>query len=143
MARIIRRSNELQQSVTGMLERGQRRHLQRNAPLSSLYQSQSYLRHLQDINRRFGSNIPDAQQQLAEMDRLILAAIDTLTARHLQQLDAVSATLPHRATQPVVNLVPPDFNDELRRLAPLSKQLEESDRAISWYMFTSRRWWRY
>ena len=81
VARIIRRSNELQQSVTGMLERGQRRHLQRNALLSSLYQSQSYLRHLQDINRRFGSNIPDAQQ-LAEMDRLILAAIDTLTARH-------------------------------------------------------------
>lgn len=76
VARIIRRSNELQQSVTGMLERGQRRHLQRNALLSSLYQSQSYLRHLQDINRRFGSNIPDAQQ-LAEMDRLILAAIDT------------------------------------------------------------------
>ena len=27
-----------------------------------------------------------------------------------------------------MNLVLPDFNDELRRLAPLSKQLEESDR---------------
>lgn len=135
VARIIRRSNELQQSVTGMLERGQRRHLQRNALLSSLYQSQSYLRHLQDINRRFGGNIPDAQQ-LAEMDRLILAAIDTPSPRAtLQQLDAVTATLPHRATQPVVNLVLPDFNDELRRLAPLSKQLEESDLAISWYMF--------
>ena len=131
VARIIRRSNELQQSVTGMLERGQRRHLQRNALLSSLYQSQSYLRHLQDINRRSGSNIPDAQQ-LVEMDRLILAAIDTPSPRAtLQQLDAVTATLP----QPVVNLVLPDFNDELRRLAPLSKQLEESDLAISWYMF--------
>ena len=45
VARIIQRSNELQQSVTGMLERGQRRHLERNALLSALYQSQSYLRH--------------------------------------------------------------------------------------------------
>ncbi|MDU1084122.1 MAG: hybrid sensor histidine kinase/response regulator, partial [Leclercia adecarboxylata] len=34
VARIIQRSNELQQSVTGMLERGQRRHLERNALLS-------------------------------------------------------------------------------------------------------------
>ena len=61
VARIIQRSNELQQSVTGMLERGQRRHLERNALLSALYQSQSYLRHLQDINRRYASNVPDAQ----------------------------------------------------------------------------------
>jgi hypothetical protein len=29
----------------------------------------------------------------------------------------------------------PDFNAELGKLAPLSKQLEESDLAISWYMF--------
>lgn len=36
MANIIRRSNALQQSVAEMLERGQRRHLQRNALLSSL-----------------------------------------------------------------------------------------------------------
>lgn len=135
VARIIQRSNELQQSVTEMLERGQRRHLERNALLSSLYQSQSYLRHLQDINRRYGSKVPDAQQ-LMEMDRLIIAAIDTPSPRAtVQQLDAVTATLPRSATQPVVNGVLPDFNDELRKLAPLSKQLEESDLAISWYMF--------
>lgn len=60
-----------------MLERGQRRHLERNALLSALYQSQSYLRHLQDINRRYGSNVPDAQQ-LAEMDRLLIAAVKPL-----------------------------------------------------------------
>jgi hypothetical protein len=102
VARIIQRSNELQQSVTEMLERGQRRHLERNALLSSLYQSQSYLRHLQDINRRYGSNVPDAQQ-LMEMDRLIAAAIDTPSPRAtVQQLDAVTAMLPRRATQPVV-----------------------------------------
>ncbi|QMR76236.1 ATP-binding protein [Enterobacter sp. RHBSTW-00175] len=135
VARIIRRSNELQQSVTGMLERGQRRHLERNALLSSLYQSQSYLRHLQDINRRFGSNVPDAQQ-LTEMDRLIIAAIDTPSPRAtVQQLDAVTATLPRSATQSVVNMVLPDFDNELRKLAPLSNQLEESDLSISWYMF--------
>ncbi|AEN63078.1 integral membrane sensor hybrid histidine kinase [Enterobacter soli] len=135
VARIIRRSNELQQSVTGMLERGQRRHLERNALLSSLYQSQSYLRHLQDINRRFGSNVPDAQQ-LMEMDRLIIAAIETPSPRAtVQQLDAVTATLPRSAAQPVVNMVLPDFVNELRKLGPLSNQLEESDLSISWYMF--------
>ncbi|MEE9661901.1 ATP-binding protein [Enterobacter cloacae complex sp. CARB60] len=135
VARIIQRSNELQQSVTEMLERGQRRHLERNALLSSLYQSQSYLRHLQDINRRYGSNVPDAQQ-LMEMDRLIAAAIDTPSPRAtVHQLDAVAATLPRNALQPVVKGVLPDFNAELGKLAPLSKQLEESDLAISWYMF--------
>ncbi|MGE2348669.1 ATP-binding protein [Enterobacter asburiae] len=135
VARIIQRSNELQQSVTEMLERGQRRHLERNALLSSLYQSQSYLRHLQDINRRYDSNVPDAQQ-LMEMDRLIAAAIDTPSPRAtVQQLDAVAAALPRSAVQPVVKGVLPDFNAELGKLAPLSKQLEESDLAISWYMF--------
>jgi len=135
VARIIQRSNELQQSVTEMLERGQRRHLERNALLSSLYQSQSYLRHLQDINRRYDSNVPDAQQ-LMEMDRLIAAAIDTPSPRAtVHQLDAVAAELPRSAAQPVVKGVLPDFNAELAKLAPLSKQLEESDLAISWYMF--------
>ncbi|KJQ38963.1 hybrid sensor histidine kinase/response regulator [Enterobacter bugandensis] len=135
VARIIQRSNELQQSVTEMLERGQRRHLERNALLSSLYQSQSYLRHLQDINRRYDSNVPDAKQ-LMEMDRLIAAAIDTPSPRAtVQQLDAVTATLPWQTAQPVVNAVLPDFNVELHKLSPLSKQLEESDLAISWYMF--------
>ncbi|MCU6667742.1 ATP-binding protein [Enterobacteriaceae bacterium H4N4] len=135
VARIIQRSTELQQSVTGMLERGQRRHLERNALLSSLYQSQSYLRHLQDINRRYASNVPDART-LSEMDRLIAAAIETPSPRAtVQQLDTVTATLPQRATQPVVNFVLPDFEAELRKLAPLSTQLEASDLSISWYMF--------
>ncbi|MFZ3620617.1 ATP-binding protein [Leclercia barmai] len=135
VARIIRRSNELQRSVTGMLERGQRRHLERNALLSSLYQSQSYLRHLQDINRRFASNVPDARL-LSEMDRLIVAAIETPSPRAtIQQLDRVTAMLPQGVTPPVVSLVLPDFNAELNKLGPLSRQLEESDLSISWYMF--------
>ncbi|WP_286783909.1 ATP-binding protein [Leclercia sp. UBA1284] len=135
VARIIERSNALQQSVTGMLERGQRRHLERNALLSALWQSQSYLRHLQDINRRFGGNQPDGQL-LSEMARLLIAAIETPSPRAtIQQLEAVMASLPHAAAQPLVNFVLPDFNAELRRLAPLSRQLEESDLAISWYMF--------
>jgi len=135
VARIIERSNALQQSVTGMLERGQRRHLERNALLSALWQSQSYLRHLQDINRRFGGNQPDGQL-LSEMARLLIAAIETPSPRAtIQQLEAVMASLAHTAAQPLVNFVLPDFNAELRRLAPLSRQLEESDLAISWYMF--------
>jgi signal transduction histidine kinase/CheY-like chemotaxis protein len=135
VARIIRRSNELQQSVNGMLERGHQRHLERNSLLSALYQAQSYLRHVQDLNRRFGGRVPDARQ-LAEMDRLIVAAIDTPSpGAILRQLDTVMATLPPSARQPVVNSVLPDFNQALRGLVPLSTQLEESDLAISWYMF--------
>jgi signal transduction histidine kinase/CheY-like chemotaxis protein len=135
VARIIRRSNELQQSVNGMLERGHQRHLERNSLLSALYQAQSYLRHVQDLNRRFGGRVPDARQ-LAEMDRLIVAAIDTPSpGAILRQLDTVMATLPQSARQPVVNVVLPDFNQAVRRLVPLSTQLEESDLAISWYMF--------
>jgi hypothetical protein len=74
--RITWRSNELEQSVTQMLERGQRRHLERNALLSSLYQNQSYLRHLQEINQRDGIAIGDPRL-LGEMDRLLAAAIRT------------------------------------------------------------------
>ncbi len=71
MTRIITRSNELQTSVGGMLERGQRRHLERNALLSSLYQNLSYLRHLQKVTHAQDDIL------LNEMNRLIVAAIAT------------------------------------------------------------------
>ena len=135
VARIIQRSNELQQSVNGMLERGQRRHLERNALLSSLYQNQSYLRHLQAIQRRTGDSVPDAQR-LAEMDRLIVAAIDTPSPRAtILQMGIIAGRLPSAAVQPTINAVLQDFNAELRKLSPLSAALAQSDLAISWYMF--------
>lgn len=71
VTRIITRSNELQTSVGGMLERGQRRHLERNALLSSLYQNLSYLRHLQKVTHAQDDIL------LNEMNRLIVAAIAT------------------------------------------------------------------
>ncbi|MDR4549448.1 ATP-binding protein [Klebsiella quasipneumoniae] len=109
VASIIRRSNALQQSVAEMLERGQRRHLQRNALLSSLYQNQSNLRHLADLNDRGGDRAIDPRR-LAEMDRLIAAAIHTVTPRSIVlQLDQLRGDLP--------------------------AQLEESDLTISWYMY--------
>ncbi|MBN0856453.1 hypothetical protein JTL95_38575, partial [Pseudomonas aeruginosa] len=93
VANIIRRSNALQQSVAEMLERGQRRHLQRNALLSSLYQNQSNLRHLADLNDRGGDKAIDPRQ-LAEMDRLIVAAIHTVTPRSIVlQLDQLRGAL--------------------------------------------------
>ncbi|MEX9253922.1 ATP-binding protein [Pseudenterobacter timonensis] len=135
VARIIQRSNELQQSVNGMLERGQRRHLERNALLSSLYQNQSYLRHLQAIQLRTGDSVPDAQR-LAEMDRLIVAAIDTPSPRAtILQMGIIAGRLPSAAVQPTINAVLQDFNAELRKLSPLSAALAQSDLAISWYMF--------
>ncbi len=70
VARIRQRSNELQQSVTVMLERGQQRHLERNALLSSLYQNQSYLRHLQAIIDLQASNGAfNCLLRSSEMDR--------------------------------------------------------------------------
>ena len=130
VARIIQRSNELQTSVAGMLQRGQRRHLERNTLLSSLYQNQSYLRHLQQL---------DAAQDAAlfsQMDRLIRAAIETPTPRAvIKQLDGVMRALPEQHADPLVNVILSDFNQELRKLEPLSAALEQSDLAISWYMF--------
>ncbi len=115
MASIIRRSNELQQSVGGMLERGQRRHLQRNELLSSLYQNQSYLRHIQDLNDRYGADAIDPRP-LAEMDRLIVAAIHTSTPRSIvQQLDKVRGFLPTTSRDPTLAAILQDFNGELAR----------------------------
>ena len=119
VANIIRRSNALQQSVAEMLERGQRRHLQRNALLSSLYQNQSNLRHLADLNDRGGDKAIDPRR-LAEMDR---------------QLDQLRGALPTRSADPALAFVLPDVTRELATLAPLSAQLEESDLTISWYMY--------
>jgi signal transduction histidine kinase/HAMP domain-containing protein len=133
--RITWRSNELEQSVTQMLERGQRRHLERNALLSSLYQNQSYLRHLQAFNQRDGIAIGDPRL-LGEMDRLLAAAIRTPSPRPtIQQLTEIRTQLPERTDNPVVNGILQDFNDELAKLGPLAAQLDESDLAISWFMF--------
>ncbi|WP_417028502.1 ATP-binding protein [Citrobacter sp.] len=128
--RIIQRSNELQSSVEGMLQRGQRRHLERNALLSSLYQNQSYLRHLQKLT--------DAQDDalLDQMDRLIIAAIETPTPRSVvKQLDEVMLALPLQASNLLISRILNDFNQELHKLEPLSAALEQSDLAINWYMF--------
>ena len=130
VARIITRSNELQTSVGGMLERGQRRHLERNALLSSLYQNLSYLRHLQKVTHAQDDIL------LNEMNRLIVAAIATPAPQAIiHQLVGVMSALPTHSDTPLVNTLLTDFNRELRKLAPLSAALEQSDLAISWYMF--------
>jgi hypothetical protein len=134
VANIIRRSNALQQSVAEMLERGQRRHLQRNALLSSLYQNQSNLRHLADLNDRGGDKAIDPRR-LAEMDRLIVAAIHTVTPRSIVlQLDQLRGDLPAGSADPALAFFLPT-SPGLATLAPLSAQLEESDLTISWYMY--------
>ncbi|WP_312468489.1 ATP-binding protein [Pseudescherichia sp.] len=135
VARIIQRSTELQHSATQMLERGHRRHLQRNALLSSLYQNQSYLHQIQGILLRDGGNVPDGRL-LDEIDRLIGAAIQTPSPRPtVAALDTIMAQLPEGAGPPLINTVLGDFTAELRKLGPLSLQLEESDLAINWYMY--------
>jgi hypothetical protein len=58
-----------------------------------------------------------------------------LAAPDDQQLTEIRAQLPDRTDNPVVNGILQDFNNELAKLGPLAAQLEESDLAISWYMF--------
>ncbi|HBW9873150.1 TPA: HAMP domain-containing protein, partial [Klebsiella pneumoniae] len=75
-------------------------------------------------------------RQLAEMDRLIVAAIHTVTPRSIVlQLDQLRGALPTRSADPALAFVLPDVTRELATLAPLSAQLEESDLTISWYMY--------
>ncbi len=113
-----------------MLGRGQRRHLERNALLSSLYQNLSYLRHLQKVTHAQDDIL------LNEMNRLIVAAIATPAPQAIiHQLVGVMSALPTHSDTPLVNTLLNDFNRELRKLAPLSAALEQSDLAISWYMF--------
>lgn len=73
------------------------------------------------------------------MNRLIVAAIATPAPQAIiHQLVGVMSALPTHSDTPLVNTLLNDFNDfndEMRKLAPLSAALEQSDLAISWYMF--------
>ncbi|WP_172895785.1 ATP-binding protein [Buttiauxella agrestis] len=133
--RITERSNELESSVTRMLELGHRRHLERNALLSALYQNQSYLHHIQDINARDGRMQPEARL-LTEMDRLILIAIQTPSPKAtVVQLTDVMAQLPQHADSPLIDGILQELTAHLQQLLPLADQLENSDLGISWYMY--------
>ncbi|MCT4702955.1 ATP-binding protein [Enterobacteriaceae bacterium H20N1] len=133
--RITDRSNELESSVTRMLELGHRRHLERNELLSALYQNQSYLHHIQDINARDGLNVPDSAL-LAEMDRLILIAIQTPSPKAtVVQLTNVMAKLPTHADSPLIAEILQEFSAHLRQLLPLSQRLDNSDLGIAWFMY--------
>lgn len=135
VSRIIERSNELESSVTNMLVMGHRRHLQRNLLLSALYQNQSYLEHLQEINEREGLNVPDADL-LKQMDRLLLVAIQSSSPRPAaRQLSEVMRQLPEQASYPLADKILQQFSAGLRELPPLSAQLEESDLGIAWHMY--------
>lgn len=135
VGRIIARSNELESSVTNMLVMGHRRHLQRNLLLSALYQNQSYLEHLQEVNAREGLSVPDAAL-LKEMDRLMLVAIQSSSPRPaVRQLSEVMQLLPERAPSPLADSILQQFRSGLQQLPPLSAQLEESDLGIAWHMY--------
>lgn len=137
VANIIRRSNALQQSVAEMLERGQRRHLQRNALLSSLYQNQSNLRHLADLNDRGGDKAIDPRR-LAEMDRLIVAAIHTVTPRSIVlQLDQLRGALPTRSADPALAFVLPDVTRVAEASEQRAAQSHRELRSISMFILLS------
>lgn len=135
--RIILRSRELQSSVEGMLQRGQRRHLERNALLSSLYQNQSYLRHLQKLT--------GAQDDvlLGQIDRLIVAAIETPTPRSVvKQLDGVMPALPVQNSNPLITNILIDFNQSCISWSRFLLRLSRAIWRSTGICFISKRWWR-
>ena len=65
-----------------------------------------------------------------------MAAIETPTPRSvIKQLDEVMPALPLQTSNLLISNILNDFNQELHKLEPLSSALEQSDLAISWYMF--------
>ncbi|MBI3311531.1 MAG: hybrid sensor histidine kinase/response regulator, partial [Serratia liquefaciens] len=133
--RIISRSNALETSVTRMLDLGHQRHLQRNILLSGLYQSQSTLRHIANLNQRNNLNQPSLPL-LSQIDRLLAIAIQTPTPKAAaQQLDNVMAYWPQRSPDALVDEKMRQFRLSEQRLLPETLELEQSDLALAYYTY--------
>ncbi len=107
VANIIRRSNALQQSCGG--DAGARPappSAARNALLSSLYQNQSNLRHLADLNGSRAGIRRSIPRRLARWTGWIVAAIHTVTPRSIVLLlDQLRGALPTRSADPALAFV--------------------------------------
>lgn len=129
VARIRARSLMLEQTITQLLINGHQRHLQRNALLSGLWQSQLLLDHINQLAVRRGP--PAALRQQTE--RLLAAAIRTPSpVAVVDQLQQVMAAWRPEAGEVVLDEKIARLIATQQSLRPLADRLAENDLAIAY-----------
>ncbi|POW55505.1 hybrid sensor histidine kinase/response regulator [Candidatus Pantoea alvi] len=129
VARIRARSLMLEQTITQLLINGHQRHLQRNALLSGLWQSQLLLDHINQLAVRRGP--PAALRQQTE--RLLAAAIRTPSpVAVVDQLQQVMAAWRPEAGEAVLDEKIARLIATQQSLRPLAERLAENDLAIAY-----------
>ena len=129
VARIRARSLMLEQTITQLLINGHQRHLQRNALLSGLWQSQLLLDHINQLAVRRGP--PAALRQQTE--RLLAAAIRTPSpVAVVDQLQQVMAAWRPEAGEAVLDEKIARLIATQQSLRPLADRLAENDLAIAY-----------
>lgn len=129
VARIRARSLMLEQTVSRLLLNGHQRHLQRNALLSGLWQSQLLLAHINQLAQRRGP--PVALRQ--ETERLLDVAIRTPSPIAIvDQLQQVMRAWRPASGEAVLDEKIARLMATQRALGPLADQLAENDLAIAY-----------
>lgn len=129
VARIRARSLMLEQTIARLLVNGHQRHLQRNALLSGLWQSQLLLEHINRLTTPRGPSLSLRQQT----ERLIAVAIRTPSPiAVVEQLQQVMAMWQPTSGNAVLDDKIARLIATQRSLTPLADRLAENDLAIAW-----------
>ena len=129
VARIRARSLMLEQTIARLLVNGHQRHLQRNALLSGLWQSQLLLEHINRLAAPRGPSLSLRQQT----ERLIAVAIRTPSPiAVVEQLQQVMAMWQPTSGNAVLDDKIARLIATQRSLTPLADRLAENDLAIAW-----------
>ncbi|RPE02896.1 response regulator [Candidatus Pantoea deserta] len=129
VARIRARSLMLEQTIARLLVNGHQRHLQRNALLSGLWQSQLLLEHINRLATPRGPSLSLRQQT----ERLIAVAIRTPSPiAVVEQLQQVMAMWQPTSGNAVLDDKIARLIATQRSLTPLADRLAENDLAIAW-----------
>ncbi|WP_033791422.1 ATP-binding protein [Pantoea septica] len=129
VARIRARSLMLEQTITQLLINGHQRHLQRNALLSGLWQSQLLLDHINQLAARRGPAAALRQQT----ERLLAAAIRTPSpVAVVDQLQQVMTAWRQDSGDAVLDEKIARLIATQQSLRPLADRLAENDLAIAY-----------
>ena len=129
VARIRARSLMLEQTITQLLINGHQRHLQRNALLSGLWQSQLLLDHINQLTAQRGPTAALRQQT----ERLLAAAIRTPSpVAVVDQLQQVMTAWRPDSGEAVLDEKIARLIATQQSLRPLADRLAENDLAIAY-----------
>lgn len=129
VARIRARSLMLEQTITQLLINGHQRHLQRNALLSGLWQSQLLLDHINQLTAQRGPTAALRQQT----ERLLAAAIRTPSpVAVVDQLQQVMTAWQPDSGEAVLDEKIARLIATQQSLRPLADRLAENDLAIAY-----------